>query len=145
VGTLGELHPAIQRAFDLPAPVVVAELSLDGIEAMPARPVQHRSLPRHPAVSRDLAVVVPVDVSAAAIDRAIHDLRVPWLRRAELFDVYEGAQVGPGRRSLAYGLVYQAEDRTLTDAEVNRVHAELVERLRTELGAEVRGADGQGG
>jgi phenylalanyl-tRNA synthetase beta chain len=145
VGTIGELRPAIQRALDLPAPVVVAELSLDEIEAMPTRLVQHRPLPRHPAVSRDLAVVVPVHVTAAAIERAIHDLRVPWLRRAELFDVYEGAQVGPGRRSLAYGLVYQAEDRTLTDAEVNQVHAELVERLRTELGAEVRGADRQGG
>jgi phenylalanyl-tRNA synthetase beta chain len=61
-----------------------------------------------------------------------------------LFDVYEGAQVGPGRRSLAYALLYQADDRTLTDAEVNRAHAEVVERLRTELGAEVRGADGSG-
>ena len=61
-----------------------------------------------------------------------------------LFDVYEGAQVGPGRKSLAYGLLYQADDRTLTDAEVNRAHAEVVERLRAELGAEVRGA-GRGG
>ena len=62
-----------------------------------------------------------------------------------LFDVYEGAQVGPGRKSLAYSLLYQADDRTLTDAEVNRAHADVVERLRAELGAEVRGADGAGG
>jgi phenylalanyl-tRNA synthetase beta chain len=61
-----------------------------------------------------------------------------------LFDVYEGAQVGPGRKSLAYGLLYQADDRTLTDAEVNQAHAELVERLRAELGVEVRGPDGRG-
>jgi len=144
VGLVGELHPAVQRAFDLPAPVFVAELSLDAIEAVPARPVQHRALPRHPAVPRDLAVVVPAAVTAAAVDQAIHALRTPWLRRAVLFDVYEGPQVGPGRKSLAYGLVYQAEDRTLTDAEVNQVHAELVERLRAQLGAEVRGADGDG-
>jgi hypothetical protein len=59
--------------------------------------------------------------------------------------VYEGAQVGPGRKSLAYGLLYQAADRTLTDAEVNRAHAEVVARLRAELGAEVRGPDGPDG
>ena len=93
-------------------------------------------------MQRDLAVVVGADVPAAGVTRAIEAIRPPWLRRVALFDVYQGAQVGPGRRSLAYALLYQADDRTLTDAEVNRVHAEVVERLRADLGVEVRGADG---
>jgi phenylalanyl-tRNA synthetase beta chain len=142
VGTLGELHPDVQRAFDLPAPVYVAEVSIDALEALGGRRMQHRALARHPGVQRDLAVVVPATVSSADVSRAIETIRPPWLRRVALFDVYEGAQVGHGRRSLAYGLLFQADDRTLTDAEVNRAHAELVERLRSELGAEVRGADG---
>jgi phenylalanyl-tRNA synthetase beta chain len=143
VGTLGELHPDVQKAFDLPAPVFVAEVSLDAIEALPSRVIQHRPLARHPGVQRDLAVVVPIDVPAGEVSRAIQAIRSPWLKRAALFDVYEGTQVGPGRKSLAYGLLYQADDRTLTDAEVNQAHAEVVERLRAELGAEVRGADGR--
>lgn len=144
VGVMGELHPAVQKAFDLAAPAFVAELSLDAIEALPERVVHYRSLPRHPAVQRDLAVVVAAGVPAADVARAIDAIRPAWLKRVVLFDVYEGVQVGPGRKSLAYGLLYQADDRTLTDAEVNRAHAEVVERLRTELGAEVRGADGAG-
>jgi phenylalanyl-tRNA synthetase beta chain len=142
VGIMGELHPDVQKAFDLPAPVFVAELSLDALEALPGRVVRYRPLARHPGVQRDLAVVVGADVPAAGVTRAIEAIRPPWLRRVALFDVYQGAQVGPGRRSLAYALLYQADDRTLTDAEVNRVHAEVVERLRADLGVEVRGADG---
>jgi phenylalanyl-tRNA synthetase beta chain len=82
-------------------------------------------------------------VQAGEVSRAIEAIRPPWLKRVALFDVYEGSQVGPGRKSLAYGLLYQADDRTLTDAEVNQAHGEVVERLRAELGAEVRGADGR--
>jgi phenylalanyl-tRNA synthetase beta chain len=145
VGTLGELHPAVQRAFDLPGPVFVAEVSLDTIEALPSRVVQYRPLARYPGVQRDLAVVVPIGVPAGEVSRGIEAIRPPWLKRVVLFDVYEGVQVGASRKSLAYGLWYQAEDRTLTDAEVNRVHAEVVERLRAELGVEVRGADGGAG
>jgi phenylalanyl-tRNA synthetase beta chain len=143
VGTVGELHPDVQKAFELPAPVFVAEVSLDALEALPSRVIQYRPLARHPGIQRDLAVVVSVGVPAADVSRAIEGLRYTWLKRVALFDVYEGAQVGAGRKSLAYGLLYQADDRTLTDAEVNQAHAELVERLRAELGAEVRGADGR--
>jgi phenylalanyl-tRNA synthetase beta chain len=142
VGRLGELHPDVQRAFDLPGPVYVAEVSLDAIEALPGRAVQYRPLVRYPGIQRDLAVVVAADVPSADVTRAIEAIRAPWLRRLVLFDVYEGVQVGPGRKSLAYGLLYQADDRTLTDAEVNRAHAEVVERLRAGLGADVRGAAG---
>ena len=89
-------------------------------------------------------IVLPAEVPSGDVTRAIEASRSPWLRRVTLFDVYEGAQVGSGRKSLAYGLLYQAADRTLTDAEVNQAHASVVERLRAELGVEVRGADGSG-
>ncbi len=140
VGVLGEIHPALQRAFDLPAPVFFAELSLDRLEAVPGRPLVHRPLPRFPAVLRDLAVVVPADLPAAEVSRVLQGIANPFLRRVLLFDVYRGEQVGPERKSLAYSLLYQADDRTLTDAEVNAMHAEVAARLRAALGAEVRGA-----
>ena len=142
VGVLGELHPDVQRAFDLPAPVFVAELSLDRLEATPARPLVHRPLPRFPGVQRDLAVILPASVPAEDVGRAIQAIPNPCLKRVVLFDVYTGGQVGPDKKSLAYSLWYQTEDRTLTDAEVNAMHGEVVERLHQSLGAEVRGASG---
>jgi len=142
VGILGELHPDVQRAFGLPAPVFVAELSLDRLEAIPARTLVHRPLPRFPGVQRDLAVVLPATVLADEVGRVIREIPNPCLKRVTLFDVYAGEQVGPRRKSLAYSLWYQAEDRTLTDMEVNAMHAEVIERLRQSLGAEVRGARG---
>jgi phenylalanyl-tRNA synthetase beta chain len=64
---------------------------------------------------------------------------VPHLVRVSLFDVYEGSQVGPGRRSLAWNLTFQAPDRTLTDEEVNEFHARIVEEISRRFGAEIRG------
>ena len=145
VGVIGELHPRLQAAFDLPAPLFFAELSLDRLEALPARPILHRPLPRFPGVARDLAVVVPAAVPVAEVSRVMRTVPNPCLRRVVLFDVYTGNQVGAGRKSLAYSLWYQAEDRTLTDVEVNAMHTEVVERLRASLGAEVRGVDGREG
>ena len=102
----------------------------------------HRLLARFPGVQRDLAVILPVGVPAAEVSRAIQAMPSPWLKRVVLFDVYTGEHVGAGRKSLAYSLLYQAEDRTLTDSEVNAMHGEVVERLKASLGAEVRGVDG---
>ncbi len=139
VGRFGELHPRVGIAFDLSGPVFVAECSLDALLALPPRRVIHRSLPRFPGVSRDLAVVVKDDLFAAAVTQAILDLAHPWIRSVRLFDVYTGTQVGAGRKSLAYSVAYQAEDRTLTDEMVNELHQAIVDRLRSSLGAEVRG------
>jgi phenylalanyl-tRNA synthetase beta chain len=102
----------------------------------------HRPLPRFPAVQRDLAVVLPAGVPAMEVSRAIRAIPNPYLKRVMLFDVYAGEQVGAGRKSLACSLLYQADDRTLTDSEVNAMHREVVERLRQSLGGEVRGAEG---
>lgn len=140
VGWFGEVALPVREAFDLPSPVFLAELSLDRLRSLVLRPARYQSLPRFPAIQRDLALVVPAEVTAAEATRALQAIQEPLLRRVMLFDVYAGDQVGPGRKSLAYTLVYQAEDRTLTDQEVNELHARIVEGLRQRLGAELRGS-----
>lgn len=140
VGWFGEIALSVREAFDLPSPVFLAELDLDRLRALGRRPVRYQALPRFPAVQRDLALVVSAEVAAADVTRALEAIDEPLLRRVMLFDVYTGDQVGAGRKSLAYTLVYQAEDRTLTDQEVNELHARIVERLRQRFGAELRGA-----
>jgi phenylalanyl-tRNA synthetase beta chain len=140
VGRFGEVALSVREAFDLPAPVFVAELSLTALLALPREATQYQPLPRFPAVQRDLALVVPSEVLAGEIEAAIRGMRLPLLRQLTLFDVYEGDQIGAGRRSLAWSLIYQAPDRTLTDREVNEVHAKIVTEIGRRFRAEVRGA-----
>ena len=140
VGWFGEVSARVREAFDLDAPVFAAGVALGALAARPAAVPRYVPLPRFPAVQRDLALVVADDVTVAEIEAAIRGLEVAWLARVQLFDVYSGSQVGAGRRSLAFGLTFQAPDRTLTDAEVNEQHARVVRELGRRFGAEVRGA-----
>ncbi len=139
-GWFGEVALAAREAFDLPAPVFVAELSVTALAALPPATAKYEPLPRFPAVQRDLAIVVGGEVTAGEVEAAIRALRLPLLTRLTLFDVYTGGQVGAGRRSLAWSLTFQAPDRTLTDAEVNRLHERIVAEIAKRFRAEVRGA-----
>lgn len=140
VGQMGELHPLVADAFDLPRGVFVFELSLDDLVGSLKVLPTYRGVPKFPAILRDLAVVVPTTVSAEKVDRI---LRGPagggFVEDVELFDVYEGPQLGEGRKSLAFAIRYRVADRTLTDEEITRVHGALVEALKAEVGAELRG------
>jgi len=140
VGVFGEVALRVREAFDVGAPVFVALLSLSALLELPAWTPRYQPLPRYPAVQRDLALVVPADVTAGAIEVAIRGMRLDLLTRLALFDVYAGDQVGPGRRSLAWSLTFQAPDRTLRDAEVNDLHARIVKEIGERFKAEVRGA-----
>jgi phenylalanyl-tRNA synthetase beta chain len=140
VGSFGELAAPVREGLDLAAPVFVVEVSLSALLALAAWTPRYRPLPRFPAVHRDLALVASADVTAAEIESAIRSMRAPLLTRLLLFDVYSGDQVGPRRRSLAWSLTYQAPDRTLTDSEVNELHARIVEEIVKRFGAEIRGA-----
>ena len=139
-GWFGEVALGVREAFDLPAPVFLAEISLTALGALPAAIPRYQPLPRFPAVQRDLAIVAPPGVSAGDVESHLRALRLPLLTRILLFDVYAGGQVGAGRRSLAWSLTFQAPDRTLTDREVNDLHARIVMEIRNRFGAEIRGA-----
>ena len=140
LGWFGEVALAAREAFDLPGAVFAAELSVTALAAQPPAGVRYEPLPRFPAVQRDLAIVVSAEVTAGQVEAAIRAMNVPLLTRLTLFDVYTGGQVGGGRRSLAWSLTFQAPDRTLTDAEVNRVHELIVAEVARRFRAEVRGA-----
>jgi phenylalanyl-tRNA synthetase beta chain len=139
VGWFGEVALGVREAFDLPAPVFLSELSLSALLDLPRREVRYQPLPRFPAVQRDLAIVVAAEVTAGLIEAAIRSMKLPLLSRLTLFDVYEGGQVGAGKRSLAWSLTFQAPDRTLTDREVNELHARIVAEISRRFAAEIRG------
>ena len=139
VGWFGEVALHVREAFGLPVPIFLAEVSLTALLALPRAELRYQPLPRFPAVQRDLAVVVPTEVTAGQIEAAIRAMKIPLLSRITLFDVYEGGQVGSGKRSLAWSLIFQASDRTLTDKEVNELHAKIVAEVGRRFAAEIRG------
>ncbi len=140
VGLLGELHPATRAAFDLPdQPVVVMECDLDALLAGWGRPHAMTDISAQPPVYEDLAVVVDDAVPAAQVETLIRQSGGKLLADVRLFDVYRGAQVPAGKKSLAYALTYQAPDRTLTDEDTRKVRGRIVARLERELGAVLRG------
>jgi phenylalanyl-tRNA synthetase beta chain len=139
IGYLGELHPAEAIRVEVSSPCVLTELDLVHLIAYGFLPRQEIvAPPRYPAVRRDLALVVDRDVSAARVIAAIRESAPLLLESVEVFDVYEGGTIAPGKKSMALACRYRGKDRTLTDEEVNRTHGELIERVRRGLGAELR-------
>jgi phenylalanyl-tRNA synthetase beta chain len=129
VGWLGELHPAVVARWDLEG--VIAGFELDLGEVLAAAPLapDFEDVTAFPAVRQDLALDVPSAVPAADVVALVREKGGALLRRVEIFDVYEGEQVGEGRRSLALRLEFRAADRTLTDEEVAERRARIVAAL----------------
>ena len=140
LGFLGEIHPAVHRAFDLPAGAVcLAELDLEALLGA-AQPVAALTpVPRFPPALQDVAVVVDEAVPAAAISAAMRAAGGSLLADVRLFDVYRGGQLPTGKKSMAFSLAFQAGDRTLTDAEVEAEKARILEAVSQRLGARLRG------
>jgi phenylalanyl-tRNA synthetase beta chain len=137
VGEVGELHPRVADAFELPRGVHAFRLSLEALLRAARLVPQHRPIPRFPAVLRDLAVVVRDDVPSASVEALVRE--EPLVASVTLFDVYRGAPLPPGKKNLAFAIAYRAADRTLTDAEADAAHARIVKHLAEALGAELRG------
>lgn len=119
VGHAGELHPKVVAALGLPARTVGAELDLDVLTVAAEGSVRARPLATYPMAQSDVALVVDRAVPAAEVRQALVNGGGDLLESVQLFDVYEGDQVGPGRKSLAYRLTFRAPDRTLTTEEVS--------------------------
>src|SRR5213080_3436151 len=122
-------------------PVLIAELHADLLLVVGESAKKFGELDRYPSITRDIAMIVPEEVSHAKILRAIQEPKEPLLERVELFDLFAGesaAGLGSERKSLAYRLTYRDRSRTLTSEEVSAVHAKIRERLQRDLGAELR-------
>jgi phenylalanyl-tRNA synthetase beta chain len=119
-GVVGELHPTIAEESEIRgARVIVAEVEIAGLASGHLADVRAVAPSRHQASERDLAVVVPERVPAAVIADAVRSAGGPDLRTVSLFDIYRGSPLAPDEKSLAWRLVFQADDRTLTEAELD--------------------------
>lgn len=136
-GTFGELHPLVQKEWDLPDRVLVAELDFQTLAEAGPDLREYRPVSRFPAVTRDVAVVVGQDLPAAKVEETIRTAGGKLVTGVLLFDLYQGERMQRGKRSLAFRITYQDAERTLTDAEVEEIHGKVRAALQA-LGAELR-------
>jgi phenylalanyl-tRNA synthetase beta chain len=139
VGYLGRLHPTVRENYGLTQDVFLMELDLT-LLASRRRPETVFVAPfKFPAAQRDLALILPVKITAAEVITQIKEISGNLVEKVELFDVYQGDQVPEACRSLAFNLSYRSSERTLNDAEVNRIQTELLTKLNAKYGAVIRG------
>jgi phenylalanyl-tRNA synthetase beta chain len=136
LGVLGELHPKVADAFELEGTVCLFEVSIEALLPYAVQDKMYQPVPRFPSIVRDLALVVNADVTNQQILDIIKGFKL--VSEVILFDVYSGKQVAAGKKSLAYRLVYQSPDQTLTDETVNKVQEQILAKLTKELGATLR-------
>lgn len=137
-GVFGEIHPNVLENYGIEDRVYVAELNLSLIFEASKLERKYRTLPKFPAVTRDIAMLVKDEVTVGEIENIIMRSGKELIESVKLFDVYKGKQIPDGTKSVAYSLSYRAADRTLKDAEVNAVHDKIVKNLSEKLGAQLR-------
>jgi phenylalanyl-tRNA synthetase beta chain len=137
IGTLGQLHPDLQRAFDLDDTYIM-ELELDTLSRYVSSTIQYVSLPRYPAISRDIAVVVSAEIAVGKLQAKAEEIAGAMLESIHVFDIYTGERLGHGKKSVALSLVYRHAEHTLTDEEAVAVHSKVVEALEQTFAAELR-------
>lgn len=144
IGFIGELHPRVRAAFDLPEqPVALLEWDLEALldAARAAEAGKHiGAISPYPPVYEDLALVVDEATPALAVQRAIIQAGQPLVTRALLFDIYRGPQVSEGKKSLAFALTYQASGKALDEKDVEKLRGRIIKAMEKQLGAKLRSA-----
>ena len=138
LATLGRIHPAVQKNFGIGVPVYAAVIDFDLLLENQKTAKKYKRLPKFPAVTRDLAMVVDSKTPVRAIENVFRATKTNILESFELFDVYQGKQIGEGKKSVAYSLKFRNADKTLADTDVNPVIEDIVSRLASELDAKIR-------
>lgn len=138
IGTIGEIHPAVLEKYEIDQKVFLFELDLGAAKGGPRAAGSYEQFSRYPSAERDLAVVVDEDVEAASVRAAVRASGGDILREVTLFDVYKGKQVGDGKKSLAFGLRFQSNERTLTDGEIAAASDTIVKALEERFDARLR-------
>ena len=130
IASFGEVHPDVAGAYDMPIRVYVAEIDLQALFAIERPRVIYKALPRFPAVERDLALLCDAAMPVASIERIIRTAGGKMLESVALFDVYQGAQIEAGKKSVAYSLKFRVPDRTLSDEDIDPVLNKIFAKLK---------------
>jgi len=136
IGIVGEVHPKVAQAFELFGVACLIEIDLEKVLPRITGIKEYQPIPRFPAVTRDIALVVDEQVSYRTVENIIQSF--PLVTKITLFDLYRGEQIAEGKKSFAIRIVYQSPRHTLTDEEVDQIQEQMLARLHRELGATLR-------
>jgi len=137
-GILGEVHPNITEKYGIDTECYIAEINLDILYKNANIIKRYKALPKFPAVTRDIALIVDENTFVQEIQSVIKNTGGNLVESINLFDVYKGKQIEDGKKSVAYAISYRSETKTLTDNEVNKVHDKIVRALEYKLGCKLR-------
>lgn len=138
LGVIGQIHPLVAEGYGISGEVYVAELDFTGLQSALAPERVFHSLPKFPTVSRDLALVCDEAMTVGMLEACIKKAGGKLLRSIQLFDIYRGPGIAPGKKSIAFSLELRADDRTLTDEDTTSVMNAVLEKLKNDLGVSLR-------
>jgi phenylalanyl-tRNA synthetase beta chain len=130
LGVLGEIHPEVLGQYEIRGKGYLFEMDFSQMVTWAGEERRFQPLPKFPAVYRDLSVVVDQGLEAEQLMEAIRTFRHPFVEEVILFDIYQGSPIPEGKKGISYRIRYQAEDRTLTDEEVNQYHEKILSKLK---------------
>ena len=138
LGVIGQIHPLVAEGYGISGEVYVAELDFTGLQSALAPERVFHSLPKFPTVSRDFALVCDEAMTVGMLEACIKKAGGKLLRSIQLFDIYRGPGIAPGKKSVAFSLELRADDRTLTDEDTTGVTNAVLEKLKNDLGVTLR-------
>ena len=138
VGVIGQIHPLVAETYGIGAEVYAAELDFTLLQSMAGGERVFHPLPKFPAVARDLALVCDESLTVGELESCITAAAGKLLRKINLFDIYRGVGIEPGKKSVAFSLELRADDRTLTDEDSVGVVNKVLEKLEAELHVKLR-------
>ncbi len=138
VGFFGELHPIVAKNYGIGTRAYLAVLDMEKVTEYANRSVIYKALPKFPAITRDIAMMVKEDVTVKEIADIIKANGGAYLEEVKLFDVYQGAQIEAGHKSVAYSITFRSAEKTLSDADIADAMDAMLKELAEKLGAQLR-------
>lgn len=138
VGVIGEIHPRVLDQFEIKTSVCAFEVDIETLYQMAGQKKMRENITRYPSIERDIALILPVQIVAAQVDKVIRSIDSPLLREVTVFDLYTGEQVPAGKKSMAFRLVFRSDERTLKDQDINPLMDSILENLQDKVQASLR-------
>ena len=139
IGYAGQAHPAVLKNYGIGTELYIAELDLDALFQLIDKERYYQPIPKYPASTRDLAVLCDENIYVLQLETSIRKAAKKALEKLELFDVYRGAQVAEGKKSVAFSLTFRASDRPLTDEEITKAMDKVQKTCAEKFNAVIRG------
>jgi len=138
VGFLGEISPRVLHSLDFQGKVVLFDIDFEKLSKISSEEHEYQPISKFPAAVRDIAILVPRQIRVEEVLNKIEAVGGRLIRDIDLFDIYEGEEIPRGKKNLAFHLIYQAEDRTLSSKEIDQIQNKIILALEKEIGWEIR-------